>query len=222
MTSFSDSSLAIIGGAGHAGQPLIQAALQAGHPVRALLRHPAAFPLKHEQLTVVPGDARDPAALRRLLTGSTALLSTLGHPRGEAAPIFSAVTSQLLPLLRELGIGRYLTVTTLYATGQPQPDPATQAAAAYMQQHFPALLSDRQRELDLLAASPLNWTVLRLPRLVPGSATGHVGTSLLHLPGPQLTTPDLAQFLQQQLGSPQFSRQAPFVANVPAPVATGS
>jgi putative NADH-flavin reductase len=213
MNPFSPTTLALLGGAGKAGRPLVQAALQAGHAVRVLLRHPALFSLQHKQLTVIEGDARDPDALRQLLAGSTALLSTLGNPRGENIPMLSAVTAQLLALLPELGIRRYVTVTSLYDTGQPQPDTATQQAADYMQQHFPAFMADRHRELALLTGSALDWTCVRLPFLVEGPAIGAVLTSLTHRPGPQLTTADLAQFLLRQLVSREFVGRAPFIAN---------
>ncbi|MBF9222787.1 NAD(P)-dependent oxidoreductase [Hymenobacter ruricola] len=212
-SSPSSACLALLGGAGKAGRPLVQAALQAGHRVRVLLRQPALFAVQHPRLTILEGDARDPAALRRLLAGSTALLSTLGNPRGETAPILSAVTAQLLALLPALGIGRYVAVTSLYDTGQPQPHAATRQAAAYMAQHFPAFMADRQRELALLAGSPLDWTCVRLPLVVEGPATGAVRTSLTHRPGPHITAADLAQFLLGQLASREFIRQCPFVAN---------
>ncbi|MBO2012298.1 NAD(P)-dependent oxidoreductase [Hymenobacter negativus] len=206
-------SLALLGGAGKAGLPLVQAALQAGHRVRLLLRHPAQFALRHEQLTIIEGDARDPATLRQLLAGSTALISTLGNPRGENTPILSSVTAHLVALLPMLGVSRYVTVTSLYDTGQPQLDAATQQAAAYMEQHFPAFMADRYRELALLTSSSLAWTCVRLPLIVDAPATGAVQTSLTHRPGPQITATDLAEFLLGQLTSDTFLRQCPFVAN---------
>jgi len=213
MSSSNPSSLALLGGAGKAGRALVQAALQAGHRVRVLLRHPAQFPVQHKQLTIIAGDARDPAALRQLLTGSTALLSTLGNPRGENTPMLSTVTAHLVALLPELGISRYVTVTSLYDTGRPQPDQATQQAADYMQQHFPAFMADRRRELALLAGSSLNWTCVRLPLIVEAPAAGTLQTILTHRPGPQITAADLALFLLGQLSSTEFIRQCPFVAN---------
>ena len=213
MMNLINTSIAIMGGAGKAGRPLVQTALQAGYHVRALLRYPEKLPLRHERLSIVAGDARDPAALRQLLLGSTALLSTIGHPRGEDTPIVTAVTEHLLTLLNELGITRYVTVTTLYDTGEPQLDPNTQVAADYMQQHFPSFMADRRSELALLAASNLAWTYVRLPLIVEGPPTNAIRTSLTHLPGPRITAEDLARFLLNQLSSDAFVRLAPFVAN---------
>ncbi|TLM88579.1 NAD(P)-dependent oxidoreductase [Hymenobacter jeollabukensis] len=214
MLPYSIFTVAVLGGAGRIGRPVVERALHLGYHVQALLRHPDQFSLTHERLAVVAGDARDPAALRQLLRGSQALISTLGTPREAPTPIIGAVTALLLPLLHEQRIGRYVTVTSLYDTGQAQPDPATRQAAAYMADQFPAFVADRRRERELLtSSSSLNWTCIRLPRVVDAPPTGHVGVSLTQLPGPQITAVDLADFLVGQLDSAAYSRQAPFVAS---------
>lgn len=207
------STIAILGGAGKAGQPLVQEALQTGYNVRLLLRHPADFHLKHEQLTIIPGDARDPVALNKLLHGCQALVSTLGNPRGEATPMLSTVTAQLVPILQALHIQRYITVTSLYQTAHEQHDVATKQAAAYMQQHYPHFMADREWEFHLLSESDLAWTYVRLPYLLEGRALSNVEARLECLPGPTITVVDLAQFLLAQLNSPRYVKQAPFVAN---------
>jgi putative NADH-flavin reductase len=206
------STIAILGGAGKAGKPLVQQALQAGYNVRLLLRHPAEFQLTHERLTIISGDARDPAALNNLLAGCQALLSTLGNPKGETTPMLSTVTAHLIALLRANHIQRYVTVTSIYQTNQEQHDSSTKEAAAYMQQHYPHFMADRVRELHLLSGSELVWTCVRLPYLLEGPAVGTVEARLDYLPGPTIMVTDLAQFLLAQLTSAEYAQQAPFVA----------
>lgn len=212
MSSSLFSTIAILGGAGKAGQPLVHQALEAGYNVRLLLRHPANFQVTHERLTLIPGDARDPAALNTLLVGCQALLSTLGNPKGETTPILSTVTAHVIALLQALHIQRYVAVTSLYQTGQEQHDAPTREAAAYMQQHYPLFMADRVRELHLLTASELAWTCVRLPYLVEGPALGNVEARLDYLPGPTIRVTDLAHFLLAQLTSREYVQQAPFVA----------
>ncbi len=210
-----DSTIAILGGAGKAGRPLVREALRAGYRVRVLLRHPEQFDATDARLQIIQGDARDPAALRQLLSGCAALLSALGNPRGEPTPILSTVTGHLLPLLREAGISRYVAVTSLYETGPEQRDLPTRQAADFMEQNFPRFMADRRRELELLSKSDLDWTYVRLPYVVPdpAPALGTVLVNLEHLPGPRITAEDLARFLVEQLESREYGRKAPFVAN---------
>jgi putative NADH-flavin reductase len=209
------STIAILGGAGKAGKPLVQHALQAGYNVRLLLRHPADFPFQHERLTILPGDARDPAALHLLLIGCQALLSTLGNPKGETTPMLSNVTAHLVSLLPALHIQRYVAVTSFYQTDQEQLDAPTKQAAAYMHHHYPHFMADRARELHLLAASEVAWTCVRLPYLLEGPAVGNVEARLDYLPGPTIRVTDLAEFLLAQLTSAAYMKQAPFVATRP-------
>ena len=208
-----DSTLALLGGAGKAGRPLVQEALRAGYRVRLLLRHPDRFDLTHERLAILPGDACDATCLRELLRGSSALLSTLGNSRENPAPILATVTGLLVPLLREAGIRRYVTVTSLYETSHQQPDEKTRQATEFMGKTFPLFMADRRREMQLLAESDLDYTLVRLPYVVPEPATGRVMTRLDHLPGERITAEDLARFLVEQLDSLAHFRQAPFVAN---------
>ena len=207
------STLSILGGAGKAGRPLIEAALEAGYTVRALLRHPEQFDLVHIRLTIITGDARNPATIGELLDGSTALISTLGNPKGEHTPILSTVTELILSAMQAAGIRRYITLTSLYDTGVYQPHEQTRLSSKFMQQHFPLFMADRVREYALLQASELDYTYIRVPYLVQGPATGSVHTHLKHMPAMQLTVADLAKFLLEQLVSEQFIKRAPFVGN---------
>ncbi|MBO0939100.1 NAD(P)H-binding protein [Fibrella sp. HMF5335] len=206
-------TVAVLGGAGKAGRPLIEEALRQGYTVRALLRHPSQFELSHNRLTIITGDARDPLAIRHVVKGSAALVSTLGNPRGENTPILSQVTEQLLPALKAEGISRYITLTSLYATEGEQADEKTRLSAAFMQQHFPAFMADRVREYQLLQNSDLDWTYVRIPYLVQSPVVGTVQTQLGYMPGSQLAVADLATFLLKQLDSEAFIRKSPFVAN---------
>ncbi|WP_345248315.1 NAD(P)-dependent oxidoreductase [Nibrella saemangeumensis] len=210
-----DSVIAILGGSGKAGRPLVQRALAAGYRVRLLLRHPQAFEVAHERLDVFQGDARDPDSVRRLLQGSTALISTLGHTRGEASPMMATATRNYIAVMEQLGISRCVVVTSLFETGNEQLDEKTQQAADYMQQHYPLFMDDRRLEFRLLSESSLAWTYVRVPLIVQQPATGDVVVNLNHLPEQQITAIDLAQFLICQLTDQRYLRHAPFIASKP-------
>jgi putative NADH-flavin reductase len=213
MTSNPHATIGILGGAGKAGRPLVQEALKAGYHLRLLLRHPEQFTIQDNRIEIIQGDAREAASLRQVLQGCQALVSTLGHPRGEHTPILSTVTRQLLPLMQESGINRYIVVTSLYTIGEELQDEKTRQAAAFMQQRYPQFMADRQTELQLLTDSEMDWTYVRLPCLMQEPATGTINVSLTHLPGQQITVEGLAHFLVEQISSRRYIRQAPFVAN---------
>ncbi|CCH03169.1 hypothetical protein FAES_5170 [Fibrella aestuarina BUZ 2] len=213
MHTNSQPTISSLGGAGKAGRPLVQEALRTGYRVRLLLRQPESFPIRDPNLTILPGDARDGDALRELLTGSTALLSTLGHPKGETLPITSAVTRGIIAAMAQAGISRYVVVSSLFDTGQEPLDGPTRAAANFMEQHFGAMMADRRVEYGLLHDSPLNWTYVRVPRIVPEAKSAGYVVGAHHLPGQQIAGVDLSRFLLDQLTDQTYSRQALFVAS---------
>ncbi len=207
------STIAILGGAGKAGRPLVQEMLKAGYRVRLLLRHPDQFDLVNERLEIIQGDARDPLSMRTLLQGCEALVSTLGNPRGENTAMLSTVTGLLLRTMQEFGISRYTVVSSYYETGKEQLDAKTKQASDYMQQHFPLFMDDRKIEFQLLTDSDLDWTYVRLPYIVQTSATGNITVDVDYLPGQQISAEDLACFLVGQLTDSQHIRKALFIAN---------
>lgn len=213
MLSPSQTTLSILGGAGKAGRPLVQEALAAGYHVRLLLRDPDAFTLRDTRLTILQGDARDSNAIPELVVGSQALLSTLGHPKGEPLPITAAVTKAVIAAMQAAGLTRYVVVSSLFDTGDEPLDGPTRQAADYMQEHFPLMMNDRRIEYQLLRASRLDWTYVRVPRIMPdASPTGYVVRSG-QLPGQQIAGIDLARFLLSALNSSGYRQQAPFVAS---------
>ena len=100
--------LAIFGGTGTVGSALLGQALDAGHDVRALVRAPSKLGGERARLTVVQGDAREAAAVRRTVAGCDAVLSTLGATGKEAPDTRRAGTAHILAARREHGIRRLL------------------------------------------------------------------------------------------------------------------
>ncbi|MDQ6660716.1 MAG: NAD(P)H-binding protein, partial [Chloroflexota bacterium] len=67
--------LTIFGATGRTGLQLVQQALEAGHGVVALVRTPAKMPIQHERLTLMQGDAMNPADVEKAVQGADAVLS---------------------------------------------------------------------------------------------------------------------------------------------------
>lgn len=213
MITNKDSIIAILGGAGKSGRALVEETLAAGYSVRLLLRHPHDFNLSSDRLEVIQGDVRDPDCVRKLLRGSSALLSTLGHTKGEHTPMMASATQNFVTIMEELGVSRCVVVTSLFVTGYEQLNAETQEAADYMQQRYPLFMDDRRLEFKLLSESNLEWTYIRVPFIVQNPAAGGVDINLNHLPGQQIMAIDLARFLISQLNDRRYIWQSPFIAS---------
>jgi uncharacterized protein YbjT (DUF2867 family) len=72
------ATVLIIGASKGIGLATVQAALKAGHSVRALARFATGIRVDHPKLEKVDGDARDRDTIDRALAGVDAVIQTLG------------------------------------------------------------------------------------------------------------------------------------------------
>lgn len=72
--------ITVFGANGLTGRQLVRQALDAGHDVVAVTRHPADYSFTHARLVVAEADAHDPGPVASAVEGADAVLSTLGVP----------------------------------------------------------------------------------------------------------------------------------------------
>ncbi|WP_310468521.1 NAD-dependent epimerase/dehydratase family protein [Sphingomonas sp.] len=108
--------LGVTGGTGFVGARLLDAALAAGHEVRALTRR--AMPPR-ERVIWVDGSLEDTAALARLADGADAVIHIAGLINGRSAAAFDACnvtgTAAMLDAARAGGAKRFVHVSSLAA-----------------------------------------------------------------------------------------------------------
>ena len=207
--------IAVIGGTGKSGKYLVSQLLSRGQAVKLLVRDVKKFTLQHPLIELVEGDARDYAALRSLLRGCQAVISTLGQPQGQA-PIFSEATTHVLRAMAGCGIKRYIVTTGLNVdTPLDKKGAATSAATEWMRANYAPTTADKQQEWEILAASDADWTLVRLPLIELTDDSTAIATSLEDCPGRRISASDLARFLIGQLSEAAFLQNSPFLANVP-------
>jgi nucleoside-diphosphate-sugar epimerase len=115
--------LGITGGVGHA---VAHAFLDAGIPVRALVRDVGRVPPR-EGLTLVEGDARDPEALARAVEGSEVLFHGLNLPYPDWDPGMIELTEAVAAVAEAKGL-TLLFPGNLYGLGPDFTAPMTEAA----------------------------------------------------------------------------------------------
>ncbi|HEV3414971.1 MAG TPA: NAD(P)-binding oxidoreductase [Puia sp.] len=209
----SNAMIAVIGGAGKSGKFVVRELINNNIPFRLLLRNTTSTNLSGGH--VVRGDIRDPAALRRLCQGCTAIISTLGQAKGEP-PVFSQATRNVLDAMQILNIKRYIVTTGLNVdTPLDKKGPVTQAGTDWMKKNYSETTADKQLEYGVLAASNFDWTLIRLPLIGLTEDSNAIAASLEDCPGNGIHGRDLAQFLIRQIDDRLYVRQAPFLANPP-------
>ena len=204
--------LAILGGSGRIGGHLLTWALESGHQVRALARSPQSVE-SAAGLTLVPGDATDGQAVADTVVGADAVLSALG-PRGAKTPdLLATAARNIVAGLDKAGIRRLICVSAAGAFVQGDPD-----SGALIKWVLPRVLAKTfadVREMEaVVAASDLDWTMVRATRLVDTPLTGQYRVRPEYPPvgGRKISRADVAHFVASALTDGAWFGQAPALA----------
>jgi putative NADH-flavin reductase len=159
-------NLAIFGANGRTGRILTERALAAGHSVTALTRHPEEFPLRASHMTVVQGDALDPASADRTIAGTDAVLSVLGVPYGhKPITIYSEGMANVLQAMQRHQVRRLIGVTSTAVDHRYD-----NGGGVFFERMLKPLIAatigrttyaDQARMETLIRDSRLDWTILR-------------------------------------------------------------
>lgn len=192
---------------------MVAAALEDGLGIRALVRdrERAGF---DDRIEVVVGDATTGRSIRDLVRGCDALVSALGPTRKTAATmVCSTATGHIIEALLAEGISRYVALSSAAVVA---PGDRRNLHGRMTRLVGPLLLgkilTDKRRELRLLAASDLDWTLVRAPEIVDGDPSGKVDVRIETHTSMKILAGDVARVVVDQVDSTEFLRQAIFAS----------
>ena len=203
--------VAVLGATGATGRLVVDELVRRGHEVAALTR--AAPSGGDPAVRWVQGDARDAAAVGRLVEGADAVVSALGPRRGDRT-LHREVAPGLISAMRAAGVRRFVGVS---GAGIDVPGDRKsvrdRVISALVRRLGGEAVRDKAVERELWAASDLDWTLVRPPRLVDGPASGRIEHAASGSPRrTSLSRADLAVFVADLAERPDYVRQAPLVA----------
>jgi len=201
----------IVGATGGTGRQLVEQALERGHTVTALARDPSALRVEHPRLTVVRGNVLDYQSVEAAVRGQDAVVSALGHKRFFGPTrILSEGTRNVLHAVETHHVPRFVCETAL-GIG----DSAGRMGVYYTFFVVPIILPfyfwDKTRQERLIAASQVNWVVVR-PGALTNSAKrggyrhGHSVGSFLRTV--RISRADVADFMLNQMTENTYLRAA--------------
>lgn len=205
--------VAVIGATGRTGRPLAEELLRRGHDVTVLVRDPVRLGDLADRVTVVTGDSRDAAALARLVAASDAVVSALG-PTAKEPTLHQDTATALIKAMQEQGVRRFVGISGagIDVPGDEK-SPRDRVISGLIRRLGGAVVADKPAEYQLWAASELDWTLVRPPRLKDGEATGRVEHHAHRSPGAtSIRRADLAAFLADTVEQNLYPQLAPFVA----------
>ena len=210
--------LVVFGASGGTGQHLVQQALAQGHTVTAFARRPESIlAAPSPGLTVLTGDIHAGPAVSAAIAGQDAVLSALGARNLGRSDVLEVGVRNILAGMAAHGVSRLIVLGASGAgldAGQH-----LGAATRLMLGLLKATLlrepfrSQREQE-SLLAASSVQYTIVRPPRLLNEPALGRYRVQEDGLPPGGLTIPraDVADFMLRLLTDDQWLRKGPYIA----------
>jgi uncharacterized protein len=102
--------IALYGATGHVGKEILAEALRRGHDVTAIVRDPARLSASDDRVTVVTGDATDPASVAASVAGQDAVIASISGRRDGDASQITKVADTLMSILPTVGVKRILWV----------------------------------------------------------------------------------------------------------------
>lgn len=208
-------NITIFGATGKTGVQLVGQALAAGHQVTAFARNSSKLNLKNEHLALMQGDVENAAQVEAAVNGANAIISVLG-PTGNIPDYkVSRGTQNIIAAMNKVGVRR-LVVSSGAGVGDPNDTPklfnhAINFALKLMAKH---IYEDMKRVVDVVHASDLDWTIVRVPMLTDdlkkGTVrVGYVGRDI----GARISRADMADFMLKQVSDKTFLHQAPAISN---------
>lgn len=198
--------IAVFGANGPTGRLLTQLALAEDHEVVAFTRHPDSFPIEHPRLEVAAGDVHDAAAVASAVTGTDAVLSTLGVPFAKTPiTVYSDGVTNIIAGMRAAGVKRLVVVSSSAVSPHPEPLGGfvfEKIIQPYVVNKLGKTLYDDMRRMEaIVSASDLAWTIVRPSGLFEAPAVSDYGVAVDHIDHRFTARIDLADcLLRQALG----------------------
>jgi len=207
----------VFGATGPAGQRIVSQALEEGYRIVATARHPATGWIGQPEVEVVSVDVTDPRAdLDPLIKGAAAVLSALGTRGHQPTTVYSTGIRKIAEAMDRQHVRRVICISSEGIDIPPGlPWPQRVIMAQVIQRLYRHQYADMTSMEAYLDGVPLDWTVIRAPRLTDAPATGRtrVSLGLPILDGGSLRRADLAEFMLDAINRPDTYRRRVHLAS---------
>ena len=201
----------IIGATGGTGRHLLAQALEHGLLVTALVRDPGKLSREHPRLTVLRGDVLDYSAVENAMRKQDAVISALGHKRFFAPTrVLSEGSRNLLRAMETHGVRRFVCMTSL-GIGDSVGRMGLYYSFFVIPVVLPLYFWDKTRQEQSIAASKVQWVIVRPARLTNADGRGvyrHGGNIGSFLWTARIARADVAHFLLEQLTDDSYLGRA--------------
>jgi uncharacterized protein YbjT (DUF2867 family) len=209
-------NIIVFGPTGGTGRAVIAKLLADGHTVTAFARDPSKLS-PAPGLTIVKGDAMDPADVKRAVPGHDAVVISLGNPqlpiaislgarRTTPADICEMGTRNIVAALGPGSPVRVLAVTA-YGVGDTHGKMSITFKILY-KLFMAELMADKERQEAVLKASGLDYVLVQPVGLTDAPASGDwVASAKGETRKMRMSRTDVAAFIAEEIANPLYHRQ---------------
>lgn len=207
-------NIIIFGASGRTGKPLVEQALAAGHQVTAYVRDAGKLGIKHPKLETIVGNLNETDKLNKAILGKDAVFSALGPVKNGSKTIMEEAARNITAAMKKAGVKRLITVT---GAGVAQPGDEPKAFNHFMSFVLNLMakdvIVDSSKHAEIVRASGLDWTVVRVPMLTDGARKGQHRVGKVGVDdGPRISRADVADFMLKQLSDKAHIGKSPVIS----------
>lgn len=205
--------IALLGGTGRTGAHFVRYAQQADHDLQLLVRSSTAA-TELAGVKLVRGTLEEDASVQSTIAGADVVVDLTGPSRGSPPGMRARAAITIIQALRMHSVQRFVGLT---GAGVRIPDDNPGVMDRIIRQILKvtqgAMLADAEAYVGTVAASDLDWTVVRAPRLTNAAPLGDVRVAggVGDNTGTQVSRADLAQFILGELERPAWVHRYPVV-----------
>ncbi len=208
--------IAVFGSTGPCGQLIIKYAHEKGYEVVAFARNPLKIKIENVNLKIIKGELDDITAIEEAIKDVDAVVSILG-PKGNVKNMeLSTGYVNIIAAMKKYNVKRIIAMGTASIT-----DPEDKSVFKFrllvsvVRSVIPGAYKEIIRIGKLIRNSSLKWTLVRIPLLTNGKATGKIkagyyGKAPLNL---TLSRANLAYFFVYQVEDKTYIQKTPAISN---------
>jgi putative NADH-flavin reductase len=200
----------VFGASGKTGREVVRQALARGYRVTAFVRDTARLPLAHANLRLVAGDITNANAVGQVVTGQTAVISTLGVGKPLVHdPLVIDGVRVIARAAEHASVDRLVYMSTIgVRDSRDDAGFVLRWLATTLIRHE---VADHEIKEAVIGECLANWTIVRPPMLTNGRLTASYRAGVdvrARSPLPMMSRADVADFMLRQLTDTAFIRRA--------------
>lgn len=196
--------IVVLGANGGIGNQVVVQALAAGHDVTAILRTPTNLTTQHPNLNIIQGDVMRAGSLDDHLRGKDIIISAIGKNSVKKTTLYSQGNKNLIEAMERTGVKRAFFISASGLDVNPTHSLLVRLATKYILQVILRNPYADQRIMEnIIKKSDIDWTIVRPPRLLDKSETGHyrISTNGFLDNGLSISRADVAHFIIHNLNN---------------------